>query len=96
MEIQYETYGIPHDCEKEKTTVYTVSNYVLQYINASSVTTPSCAYVMVVTWAWVICLICMSSALGPRASGIHIRQIPHGHVTTNKYHFVPIVTTPVV
>ena len=24
-------------------------------------------------------------ACGPRASGIHIRQIPHGHVTTIKY-----------
>ena len=24
-------------------------------------------------------------ACGPRASGIHIRQIPHGHVTTITY-----------
>ena len=24
-------------------------------------------------------------ACGPRASGIHIRQIPHGHVTTIKW-----------
>ena len=24
-------------------------------------------------------------ARGPRASGIHIRQIPHGHVTTITY-----------
>ena len=33
---------------------------------------------------------------GPRAEGIHIRQITNGHVTTIMYHFVPIVTTPVV
>ena len=31
-----------------------------------------------------------------RAEGIHIRQITIGHVTTIMYHFVPIVTTPVV
>ena len=35
-------------------------------------------------------------ARGPRASGIHIRQITNGHVTSIMYHFVPIVTTPVV
>ena len=35
-------------------------------------------------------------ARGPRAEGIHIRQITNGHVTTIMYHFVPIVTTPVV
>ena len=35
-------------------------------------------------------------AAGPRAEGLHIRQIPHGHVTSVMYHFVPIVTTPVV
>ena len=35
-------------------------------------------------------------AAGPRDEGMHIRQIPHGHVTTIMYHFVPIVTTPVV
>ena len=35
-------------------------------------------------------------ALSPRASGIHIRQIMNGHVTTITYHFVPIVTTPAV
>ena len=33
---------------------------------------------------------------GPRALGIHIRQITNGHVKTIMYHFVPIVTTPVV
>ena len=33
---------------------------------------------------------------GPRAEGIHIRQILNGHVTTIMYHFVPIVTIPVV
>ena len=33
---------------------------------------------------------------GPRDEGIHIRQITNGHVTTIMYHFVPIVTTPVV
>ena len=33
---------------------------------------------------------------GPRAEGIHIRQITNGHVTSIMYHFVPIVTTPVV
>ena len=31
-----------------------------------------------------------------RADGIHIRQIKNGHVTSIMYHFVPIVTTPVV
>ena len=31
-----------------------------------------------------------------RPPGTHIRQIPHGHVTSIMYHFVPIVTTPVV
>ena len=31
-----------------------------------------------------------------RAAGIHIRQITNGHVTSIMYHFVPIVTTPVV
>ena len=35
-------------------------------------------------------------ACGPRALGIHIRQITNGHVTSIIYHFVPIVTTPVV
>ena len=35
-------------------------------------------------------------ATGPRASGIHIRQITNGHVTSIMYHFVPIATTPVV
>ena len=35
-------------------------------------------------------------ATGLRAEGIHIRQIPNGHVTSIMYHFVPIVTTPVV
>ena len=33
---------------------------------------------------------------GPRAEGIHIRQIMNGDVTSIMYHFVPIVTTPVV
>ena len=27
-------------------------------------------------------------ACGPWASGIHIRQIPHGHVTTIKYNTI--------
>ena len=31
-----------------------------------------------------------------RAESIHIRQITNGYVTTIMYHFVPIVTTPVV
>ena len=35
-------------------------------------------------------------ASGPRAVGIHIRQIMNGHVTSIMYHFVPMVTTPVV
>jgi len=26
MEIHYETYGIPHDCEKKRITVSSVSN----------------------------------------------------------------------
>ena len=29
-------------------------------------------------------------AVGPRAEGIHIRQITNGHVTSIMYHFVPI------
>ena len=45
-----------------------------------------------VTWPFVICLICIpsSSVCGPRTSGIHIRQIPHGHVTTITY--IPVYT----
>ena len=35
-------------------------------------------------------------AAGPKVEGIHIRQIMNGHVTSIMYHFVPIVTTPVV
>ena len=35
-------------------------------------------------------------ACGPQAMGTHIRQIMNGHVTSIMYHFVPIVTTPVV
>ena len=35
-------------------------------------------------------------ATGPRAEGIHIRQITNSHVTSIMYHFVPILTTPVV
>ena len=35
-------------------------------------------------------------AAGPRDEGIHIRQITNGHVTSIMYHFVPIVTKPVV
>ena len=35
-------------------------------------------------------------AAGPRTEGMHIRQIMNGHVTSIMYHFVPIVTTPVV
>ena len=27
MEIQYETYGIPHDREKKKLIIYSVSSY---------------------------------------------------------------------
>ena len=35
-------------------------------------------------------------AAGLRAEGMHIRQITNTHVATIMYHFVPIVTTPVV
>ena len=35
-------------------------------------------------------------AQGPRAEGIHIRQITNDHVTSIMYHFVSIVTTLVV
>ena len=35
-------------------------------------------------------------ARSPRAEGIHIRQIMNAHVTSVMYHFVAIVTTPVV
>ena len=48
-------------------------------------------YILLVTCALVIYLICMPSALGacgPRASGIHIRQIPRAHVTTITYTYV--------
>ena len=37
-------------------------------------------YAQVVTWARGVCLICMP---GPRAVGMHIRQIPSAHVTTD-------------
>ena len=33
---------------------------------------------------------------GSRAEGIHIRQIMNGYVATIMYHFVPIVTTPIL
>ena len=43
-------------------------------------------YLIVVTWARGICLICMPKARGPQARGlrayIHIRQITSAHVTT--------------
>ena len=29
MEIHYETYGIPHDCEKKKAVAYSVSDYTV-------------------------------------------------------------------
>ena len=35
-------------------------------------------------------------AAGLRAEGIHIRQITNGHFTSIMFHFVPIVTAPVV
>ena len=35
-------------------------------------------------------------AVGLRVEGIHIEQITNCHVTSIMYHFVPIVTTPVV
>ena len=35
-------------------------------------------------------------AAGLRAEGIHIRKIMNGHVISIMYHFVSIVTTPVV
>ena len=31
MEIQYETYGIPHDCEKKKITIDCVSHDLASY-----------------------------------------------------------------
>ena len=50
--------------------------------------TVTIVYVIVVTWARGICLICMPSALaGPWASGMHVRQITSAHVTGNMYHF---------
>ena len=39
-------------------------------------------YILPVTCALVIYLICMSPQPYPRASSIHIRQIPRAHVTT--------------
>ena len=54
--------------------------------------------VIVVTWPWRICwYVCLRlEGHRPKAEGIHIRQITNGHVTSIMYHFVPIVTTPVV
>ena len=43
-------------------------------------------YILLVTCALMIYLICMPSALSPRALGIHIRQIPRAHVTTITYN----------
>ena len=31
MEIQYETYGIPHDCEKKKLMIHSVSDLYIVY-----------------------------------------------------------------
>ena len=31
MEIQYETYGIPHDCEKKKLIINSVSDLYIVY-----------------------------------------------------------------
>ena len=36
----------------------------------------------------------MRYACGPRASGIHIRQIPRAHVTSNGYHSISAETFP--
>ena len=45
-------------------------------------------YILVVTWALVICLICMPppSGLWPSDSGVHIRQTTCTHVTTITYN----------
>ena len=51
---------------------------------------------LVMAWAWGICLIHMLGAADLRVEGIHIGQITNAHVTSVMYHFVPIVTTPVV
>ena len=43
-------------------------------------------YVIAVTWAWGLCLICMSNsqrASGPRAEGIYIRQSPNTYKANN-------------
>ena len=42
------------------------------------------SHFIVVTWARVICLICMPATLGlrPRVLGMHIRQITNAHVTS--------------
>ena len=70
--------------------------YVIMYVSIISTHTHTYIYiymyyiilhVIVVTWARVICLICMLKARGPQARGlrayVHIRQIMSGHVTTN-------------
>jgi len=55
------------------------------YLWVSIISARKC-YVLVVTCALVICLICIPSALRPAALtgalGMHIRQIPRVHVTT--------------
>ena len=79
-------------------------NDYTHFISCNHVHTNVDVYVMVVTWPWGICLIYMypdmyarsPRAAGLRAEGTHIRQIMNGHVTSIMYHFVPIVTTPVV
>ena len=63
-----------------------------------------CGHIRQITPAHVTCNGCNMAmrdlpdmyARSPRAEGIHIGQIINGHVTSIMYHFVPIVTTPVV
>ena len=48
-------------------------------------------YVIVVTWASVVCLICIYTrslrVAGLRAEAVHIRQTTSAHATTFMYHF---------
>ena len=45
---------------------------------------------MVITWARVLCLICMPE--GRRPEGIHIRQSTSAHVITTMLHFLSKLT----
>ena len=53
-------------------------------------------HVMVITWAWGICLICMFKAWGPQRMRAFTSGKSWMHVTSVMLHFVAIVTASVV